>query len=79
MEKKAAHLFTDEQVTIRFIDTVGTDISRYPLVDKTIRQGYSFPITVINDIPRLAGEVSSQAIINMIADLIGDKPDEASQ
>lgn len=56
-------------MSIEFVDTDGAKLSSYPEVEKVIRAGYSFPVTVINGSPRLAGSISVESVIEIITEL----------
>ena len=63
--------YAPEEVSFAFINTEGKSLSVYPDVEKVIMNGYSFPITVINDTPYLAGAVDGDAIEEIIGEING--------
>jgi len=69
MQKKLLAKYGAEMLSIEFIDTSGVKLSSYPVVEKVIRAGYSFPITVINDSPRFAGSISTDSVIEIITEI----------
>lgn len=58
-----------QDLSMEFIDTEGKDLAEYPQVQKVIQSGYSFPITVVNGSPRLAGAIPADALIEIIDEL----------
>lgn len=73
MEKALLKKYGEETLSLKFIDTGGVNLSAYPNVEKVIRGGYSFPITVVNGSPRLAGAISLESIVEIITDLQNQK------
>ena len=63
--------YEPEEVSFSFINTEGKSLSEYPDIEKVIMNGYSFPITVINDTPYLAGAVDGDAVEEIIAEING--------
>lgn len=63
------HKYGEDSLSLEYIDTDGGQLSQYPDVEKVVRAGYSFPITVINGAPRLAGAVASDAIIEIVTEM----------
>lgn len=68
--------FDDSQVNFSYIDTEGHELSEYPVIEKVIMNGYSFPVTVINDTPYLAGAIDAQAISEIIQDIIKEESEK---
>ena len=60
--------YGEHSITFDFIDTGGVNLSACPEVEKVIRAGYSFPVTVINGSPCLAGVISAYSIIAFIGE-----------
>ena len=73
VKRELLEKYGEQQINIELIDTGGVKLSDYPEVEKVIRAGYSFPITVINGSPYLAGAISADSIIDVISEL--QKPD----
>jgi disulfide oxidoreductase YuzD len=73
MHKELLSKYGPEMLSIEFIDTSGVKLSSYPEVEKIIRAGYSFPITVIDGSPRLAGSISVDSVIEIITELQNQK------
>ncbi|PKM78092.1 MAG: hypothetical protein CVU90_03445 [Firmicutes bacterium HGW-Firmicutes-15] len=69
MEKALLEKYGAEALSLAFLDTGGVNLTAYPELEKVIRAGYSFPVTVINGTPRLAGSISTDAIIEIIKEL----------
>ncbi len=69
MKKALLDKFGEDPLSLEFIDTGGVDMGRFPEVEKVIRAGYSFPITLINGAPRLAGGISLDSISKIIKGL----------
>jgi len=69
MQKELLSKYGEERLSIEFIDTGGIKLSSYPEVEKVIRAGYSFPVTVVNGSPRLAGSISLESVIEIITEL----------
>jgi disulfide oxidoreductase YuzD len=61
--------FNPDEVEFKFTDTTEKDLAEFPIIERVIMNGYSFPVTVINDTPYLAGAIDSQAIEEIVADL----------
>jgi len=68
--------FEKGQVNFSYIDTEGHELSEYPLIEKVIMNGYSFPVTVINDTPYLAGAIDAQAVSEIIQDIIKEEAEK---
>jgi hypothetical protein len=73
MHKELLAKYGAETLSIEFIDTGGVKLGSYPEVEKIIRAGYSFPITVIDGSPRLAGSISVDSVIEIITELQNQK------
>jgi len=69
VKKNLLDKYGPERLSLQYIDTGGINLSAYPEVEKVIRAGYSFPITVANGAPRLAGNISEESIIKIIPEL----------
>ncbi|MEN6463319.1 MAG: hypothetical protein ABFC94_18365 [Syntrophomonas sp.] len=50
------------------MDKEGLD--KYPLMQKVLRMGYSYPITLINGRPRFAGAIMTPEIKNCIDEIL---------
>ncbi|PKM75749.1 MAG: hypothetical protein CVU90_16050 [Firmicutes bacterium HGW-Firmicutes-15] len=72
MKKTMLEKFGDEALSLTFIDTGGVDLARFPEVEKVIRSGYTFPVTLVNGSPRLAGAISTDSITEIITELQND-------
>lgn len=64
--------YGDEQVEFKYIDTRDTGFGDYPQIVSVVRMGYSFPITVVNGKPRLAGAVPADAVEGIIEEIIAE-------
>jgi len=73
MKKDLLDKYDAETLSLIFIDTDGANLAAYPEVEKVIHAGYSFPVTVINGAPRLAGAISTDFIIEIITELTGTR------
>lgn len=73
MKKALLQKYGEGMLSLEFIDTGGVNMAAYPEIEKVIRSGYSFPITAVNDIPRLAGAISEKAIIEIITEIQDEK------
>ena len=69
MKKILSNKYDGETISLEFIDTGGVKLGSYPEVEKVIRAGYSFPITVVNGTPRLAGSISADSIMEVISEI----------
>jgi len=69
MKKELVDRFGETALSLEFIDTGGVNLAAYPEVERVIQAGYSFPITVINGSPRLAGGMPVDSIIQIVTDL----------
>jgi disulfide oxidoreductase YuzD len=62
--------FADSELSFTYIDTEKNDsLSVYPTIEQVIMNGYSFPVTVINETPYLAGALDYMAVTDIINDL----------
>lgn len=73
MKKALLEKYGQETLSLELIDTGGVKLGSYPEVEKVIRAGYSFPITVVNDTPRLAGSISLDSVVEIITELQNEK------
>lgn len=73
MKKILLNKYGEEILSLEFIDTGGVKLSAYPEVEKVIRAGYSFPVTVVNGKPRLAGAISLDSVVEIITELQNEK------
>ncbi|MDD3269573.1 MAG: hypothetical protein PHX14_09645 [Syntrophomonadaceae bacterium] len=69
MKKTLLDQYGEEKLSLEFIDTGDVKLADYPEVEKVIQAGYSFPITVVNGSPRLAGAISPDSVVEIITDL----------
>jgi len=63
--------YGETEVSFAFINTEGKSLSDFPEIEKVIMNGYSFPITVINETPYLAGAVDGDAVEEIIQEIQG--------
>jgi disulfide oxidoreductase YuzD len=61
--------FGEETLSFEYIDTGSDNLANFPEIEKVINAGYSFPITVVNGNPRLAGGIPMDSIIQIICEL----------
>ncbi len=61
--------YAEGEIAFQFVNTEGKSLSDYPEIEKVIMNGYSFPITVINDTPYLAGAVDPDAVEEIIIEI----------
>lgn len=61
--------YGEDSLSLEYIDTDGGQLAQYPEVEKVVRAGYSFPITVINGSPRLAGAVAFDPIVEIVTEI----------
>jgi len=73
MKKVLLNKYGEEKLSLEFIDTGGVKLAAYPEVEKVIRAGYSFPITVVNGSSRLAGAISVDSITEIITEIQNQK------
>jgi len=73
MKQALLSKYGEEKISLEFIETGGVNLSAYPEIEKIIRAGYSFPITVINGSPRLAGAISAESIVEIINEMEEEK------
>ncbi len=70
MKASVSAKYGDEKVSCSYIDTRDSGFDGYPQIVNIVRMGYTFPITVINGKPRLAGAVPAEAVESIIDELI---------
>lgn len=46
-----------DQVEVKYIDVDKVGSEDYPILERVLRMGYSYPITLINGQPKFAGAV----------------------
>jgi hypothetical protein len=51
-----------DQVTVKYIDVDKEGLGNYPIMDRVLRMGYSYPVTLINGQPRFAGALMKAEI-----------------
>jgi disulfide oxidoreductase YuzD len=62
--------FDGGELSFSYIDTeADNSLSTYPAIEQVIMNGYTFPVTVINDTPYLAGALDYIAVTEIINDL----------
>lgn len=66
--KKVYH----DQVTVKYVDVDKEGTENYPIINRVISMGYSYPITLINGQPRFAGAVMKSETQEIIDDLLKD-------
>ncbi len=69
MKKVLVNKYGEDSLNLEFIDTANAKLEAYPEVEKVVRAGYPFPITVINGSARLAGAISPDSIDQIITEL----------
>jgi disulfide oxidoreductase YuzD len=62
--------YSEEVVAARYIDTTREGFAKYPEVQRIATMGYSYPITVIDGQPRLAGSVHNDSVLEIIEQII---------
>ncbi|SHH26126.1 hypothetical protein SAMN02745221_02042 [Thermosyntropha lipolytica DSM 11003] len=72
MAKAVKEKYGDE-VEVNFIDTTGKEPGEFAVLEKVIKMGYSFPFTVINGQPRLAGKVSTESVLELLEEIKAGK------
>lgn len=71
MKQEVLDKFGNTGLSLEFIDTDNTDLTVFPEVEKVIKAGYSFPITVINGNPKFAGGISAESVIGIVMEIQG--------
>ncbi|MEA4924664.1 MAG: hypothetical protein VB084_05065 [Syntrophomonadaceae bacterium] len=69
VKKEVLARFGDAGLRLEFIDTDNVDLAAFPEVEKVVKSGYPFPITVVNGNPKLAGGISAESIIGIVTEL----------
>lgn len=70
MKASVSAKYGDDKVECTYVDTRETGFNDYPQIMNVVRMGYSFPITVINGKPRLAGAVPAEAVESIIDEIM---------
>lgn len=55
-----------DQVKVNYIDVDKEGLDNYPIMDRVLRMGYSYPITLINGQPRFAGALMKMEIREVV-------------
>ena len=61
--------YKEDEISFSFVNTEDQSLVDFPAIERVIMNGYSFPITVINETPYLAGALDAQAVTEIIDDL----------
>lgn len=61
-----------EQVKVKYIDVDKEGLDNYPIMDRVLRMGYSYPITLINGQPRFAGALMKLEIREIVDGILKD-------
>jgi disulfide oxidoreductase YuzD len=69
VKKALLDKFGEKDLSLEFIDMDKANPSDFPEIEKVIQAGYSFPVTVVNGSPRLAGGISLDSIAKIIMEL----------
>lgn len=56
----------NDQVKVNYIDVDKEGLDKYPIMDRVLRMGYSYPITLINGQPRFAGALMKLEIREVV-------------
>lgn len=59
-----------DQVAVKYVDVDKEGLDKYPIMERVLRMGYSYPITLINGRPRYAGAIMVQEIKNSIEEIM---------
>lgn len=59
-----------DNIETHFIDFMEADLTNYDYVKKILEEGYSLPLTIINDQPIYAGEINDKKIYMTIQRLV---------
>lgn len=59
-----------DQVIVKYVDVDKVGLRDYPIMDRVLRMGYSYPITLINGQPRFAGAVMKSEIKQVIDEVL---------
>lgn len=59
-----------ENVQVKYVNVDEVGIDEYPGVKKALMAGYNFPVTVINDKPRLAGGISLEQVKQILGEIL---------
>jgi disulfide oxidoreductase YuzD len=62
-----------DRVAVKYVDVDKEGLDKYPLMNKVLRMGYSYPITIINGRPRFAGAIMSAEIKKCIEEIIAQE------
>jgi disulfide oxidoreductase YuzD len=64
------HKIYSDQVAIKYVDVDKEGLDKYPLMQKVLRLGYSYPITLIDGRPRFAGAIMTPEIKKCIDEIL---------
>lgn len=59
-------------VEVKYIDTTKEGLDKYPKIKDITSMGYSFPITSVDGVPRLAGDVVYDDIKAVIEETLAE-------
>jgi hypothetical protein len=60
------------QVVVKYVDVDKQGLENYPIMDRVLRMGYSYPITLINGQPRFAGALMKVEIKEVVDGILKD-------
>lgn len=63
---KIKNMYADKDIDINYIDTQEAGLNQYPDVAQVVSRGYSFPVISINGLPRLAGAINLDDIVQLL-------------
>jgi hypothetical protein len=59
-----------ERVEIKYVDADKEGIDNYPILDRVLRMGYPYPITLFNGEPKFAGGIMTGEIKDTLEELL---------
>lgn len=61
-----------DKVVVKYVDVDKEGLDKYPLMQKVLRLGYSYPITFIDGRPKFAGAIMTPEIKKCIDEILKD-------
>jgi disulfide oxidoreductase YuzD len=59
-----------DQITVKYIDVDKEGLENYPIMNRVLGMGYSYPITLINGQPRFAGALMKLEIREIVDEIL---------
>jgi disulfide oxidoreductase YuzD len=71
MSEELQEIYND-QVAVKYVDVDKEGLDNYPILDRVLKMGYSYPITLVNGQPRFAGALMKAEIKEIVDDILKD-------